>query len=211
MKDDLFNDIIDPYESSFKKGEDDGREAALKAGYDDGYQLGKLKALEIGIELGYMSSICTLALQSMNDDLLSGEGGLEEGVSNYPSRNTSRIHHGDNDNNMNDKERKRKRIIDLLDAIEAFPKPDTIFHDSNQKFNEKLEREGTYVEDQFSNGAHADVASLLQRLRAKFKTILVQLGLSHLRLKSVMDGSIKSNNNTANVELNSTTSRLDEW
>ena len=168
MKDDLFNDIIDPYESSFKKGEDDGREAALKAGYDDGYQLGKLKALEIGIELGYMSSICTLALQSMNDDLLSGEGGLEEGVSN----------HGDNDNNMNDKERKRKRIIDLLDAIEAFPKPDTIFHDSNQKFNEKLEREGTYVEDQFSNGAHADVASLLLIIRAKVKTICVLLGLS---------------------------------
>ena len=65
MSNDLFDDIIDPYESTLQKGKEDGHKAALQAGYNDGYQLGKLKAFEIGIELGYMLSICTMALKEI--------------------------------------------------------------------------------------------------------------------------------------------------
>ena len=131
--DDLFNDILNPYESSIQRGKEDGRQAALEAGYKDGYQLGKLKAFEIGIELGYMESICNMALTNLtnhnngNDIHQKHKGGNNEDIvsSSSPTSSSSFNH-----------ERKRKRIMDMIDAIESFPKPDIIFQHYTQKHND---------------------------------------------------------------------------
>ena len=226
--DDLFHDIINPYESSVQKGREDGRNAAFEAGYRDGYQLGKLKALEMGIELGYMSSICTMALTKMTKRY-NGSEQQQDHISSTSSSNY---------------ERKRKRIMDLLDAIESFPKAEIIFQHCTPKYEDKVEQEDdNNNEERSSTGHHnniddttllssssreeignlkdveMDIVSMMQRLRAKFKTILVQLNLSPLRLKDVMDNCnrLDDSNNILMKQGNEISDtktmldRIDEW
>jgi hypothetical protein len=250
MAEDLFHDIIDPYESTIQNGREDGRNAGLQAGYNDGYQIGKLKAYEIGIELGYMSSICSMALQ-----LLEKENKKDGGNGKNNGRNDGN-NSGNNNDSTNKKlssftthyERKRKRLMDLIDAIQAFPKPESIFNtrfDGEQnKNNDNTDKNGNddlaaveknislhndieydHNHDQIDSlhnknvrNSDVDIVSIMQRLRAKFKTILVQLNLSHLRLKDVMDGSVKMeqrNNSTSNKNGGGRDQdiidRIDEW
>lgn len=199
MKDDLFQEIIDPHKSSFSKGKEDGRKAALQAGYDGGYHLGKLKALEIGIELGYMHSICTKVLHDI-DNKSTNQG--EE----YRTNPTI--------------EKRRKRILDLIDGIKAFPKPETIFRKSHRK----EDKDGDLMEEipQTDCGvnemnADVDIAATMQLLRAKFKTLLVQFDRSHLRLKTVMDDCTTfhdpiNDNYVHEGEANrNTNNRMEEW
>ncbi len=203
---DLFQEIIDPYESSFQAGKEDGRKAALDSGYNEGYQLGKLKGLELGIELGYMTSICKAALQGLGDDIISDDimkvnDSKSCASSSVDIDGSNKTQHGDSDH---DHERKKKRIKDLLDAIEAFPKPKEIFQNSRY-IKTKENQEHVDVNSQNND---ADITSLMQRLRAKFKTVLVQLDLTNLRLQNIMDQSIKSNDRSNVI---GTAPRLDEW
>jgi len=264
MSDDLFHEIIDPYESSFAKGREDGKKAALQQGYNDGFQLGKLKALEVGIELGYMSSICKMALEEIENrysirtgtSINNASNGLCTSTSTSTSTSTNMIQGtsvgadiraatgtGSNSNSNSRSsgtgssssfERKRKRLVDLLDAIEAFPTPETIF--KQRKNVAKVEKEedpsnkvqegngdGDGDGDTFGNEKEAiqtdqeqcdtattttattttssakhsvdvDIVSMMQRLRAKFKTVLIQTNRSDLSLKNIMDRSkVQSN------------------
>ena len=121
MADDLFHEIIDPYESAFEKGKEDGKKEALQHGYNDGFQLGKLKAFEIGIELGYMSSICRLTLQELEHNGHSNgtNGNTIQGAS--VSADTS-IGTGAGTGaavTISSFDRKRKRLMDLLSTASA--------------------------------------------------------------------------------------------
>ncbi len=213
MSDDLFHELIDPYESTFQKGKEDGKKAALQQGYNDGFQLGKLKALEIGIELGYMSSVCQMTLKEIENnypknkinvcDVLESNTikGTLVGAVNGAGTSTSAI------------ERKRKRLRDLLDAIEAFPRPETIFkhknctgferddldlgddeeealqtltgHDPLQQYYQQQQHQPTLRSTERS--VDIDIVSMMQRLRAKFKTVLIQTNRNDLGLKNIMD------------------------
>ena len=212
----LFDEILDPYETTFQRGKEDGRQAALQAGYNDGYQLGKLKSLEIGVELGYMSSICTMMLHKIekNDDQTSKDDGNI--VFNSTQLRSQDLATTDDNKTMNLEktilERKRKRIHDLLKAIEEFPKPETIFSrkDKAQEENQSGDNENNYM-------GESDIVSTMQRLRAKFKAILVQHNMSHLRLKDVMDKANTSSRETTqrsdggNQAEEEIISRIDEW
>ena len=223
----LFDEILDPYESTFQQGKEDGRQAALQAGYNDGYQLGKLKSLEIGVELGYMSSICMMILQKKTgEERDQKSSSIDDGNSTLHSRQFKReeldltiITTTDDHKTRNLEEksilqqRKRKRIHDLLKSIEEFPKPETIFSikERDQKDNHSRNSESNY-----NYMGDTDIVSFMQRLRAKFKAILVQHNMSHFRLKDVMDNantglretSQQSDSNQAKEEI---ISRIDEW
>ncbi len=206
---DLFDDIIDPYADTFQQGKEDGRKAAFQAGYNDGYQLGKLKSLEIGVELGYMSSICMMTLQHL-------EG-----------KNEQTVDDNSQSNNVEESilERKRKiRLQDLMKAIEEFPKPETIFQkDDSDLMKEENSISKTQsiqnINGSSNNFGETDIVSTIQRLRAKFKAILVQNNLSYLRLKDVMDSvdNVKrsmgdSHENSMNKATEGDVmSRIDEW
>jgi hypothetical protein len=209
MTDDIFEAILDPYNSSLQKGKDDGRKAALQAGYNDGYQIGKLKALEIGIELSYMSSISIAILNEMNKDKLE-----------HSIRGDT---HGNKMAPQGNLDKKKKRIRDLLSDIESFPKPDIIFKNGNvqdldktkSSHTKKVKGESTYssMNDSGNQFEKNDIAALMQRLRAKFKTILVQLNLNHIRLKDVMEKSIiaATDNNKETPSNDDNQGRIDEW
>eukprot|EP00567_Pseudictyota_dubia_P013354 CAMPEP_0197444246 /NCGR_PEP_ID=MMETSP1175-20131217/9779_1 /TAXON_ID=1003142 /ORGANISM="Triceratium dubium, Strain CCMP147" /LENGTH=178 /DNA_ID=CAMNT_0042975005 /DNA_START=164 /DNA_END=700 /DNA_ORIENTATION=+ len=67
----------------------------------------------------------------------------------------------------------QKTLRELVDAIDAFPSPDEMFSRTNGF--EKL-----------------DVAGMLQRIRAKFKLLTVQLKLPQLSLTRVMNGALRA-------------------
>jgi len=147
-------------------GRKEGRNVGLQSGYMDGYAIGKVKALEVGIELGYMKSIALILMES--------------GIVG----------------------RRKKKLQELLDAIESFPKPDELFSikeegkgvdanddidDNNTDANAENDTNGESY-----TGEKIDIMDKMQRIRAKFKTILVQMKIPHLTLKKVMSGEYES-------------------
>ena len=132
----------------------------------------------------------------------------------------------------------------MIDAIESFPKPVIIFQHYTQKHNdmekdnnddseEEKRVSGTITNcqneknddstllssssrEKIGNLKHVDtdIVSMMQRLRAKFKTVLVQLNLSPLRLKDVMDKCNRFDSNINIKDQNKDTQhldRIDEW
>lgn len=178
MDDINFEDLcLDPYKDSLEEGKIEGRIAGLQAGFKDGRSLGRMKGLEIGIELGYMRGVAV----GVNERMLP----LMEARSN-DADGIRRV------------EKIRKVLADLVSAIDAFPSPDEMFSETN-KINggDVNEEEKGMKQDALAErsnrmqapGESLDVAGKLQRVRAKFKLLTVQLKLPQLSLKRVMDAA----------------------
>ena len=84
----------------------------------------------------------------------------------------------------------QKSIDSLRKALDDFPSPAAVFppnrgggggreDDNADEFSTSLKAEEGAGED--------DVAGKMQRIRARFKLLMVQLGLPHFSLKRVMD------------------------
>ena len=183
-----WDSILNPYEESLQKGSAEGRESGLKAGFEDGHHLGKVKALEIGVELGYMHSIASSALAQLsndNDDLSqSDQQQLEESAIVT---------------SLNSNDRIMARLKEFIAMIQDFPSPDVLFsanhelnstenfHDHHQDSEHQFTKAVSDDED-LEVSSKIDVVQKMQRIRAKFKTILVQMKIPHLTLKKVMNG-----------------------
>jgi len=185
---DEWDSLLDPYQESLQEGYHEGRQAGLQSGYNDGWHLGKIKALEIGIELGYMQSIAT----KMLDSLLSESEFRQE------------VERGDPQT-----ERKIKRLGDFLELVRSFSAPDDIFnswennsmnainetaalnaHETKEGDNEsRIDLGGRKANDP-PGSTQVDITEQLQRIRAKYKTILVQMKVPHLALKKVLNERI---------------------
>ena len=172
-----FEDLcLDPYQSNFDSGRREGTAAGLKAGYDEGRKLGHQKGLEVGIELGYMRGVAKTLQDEMLPTMKCGE---EE--SSDAQRRVKKI---------------EKSFNELISAIDQFPSPDEIFHSANSRLdedttsNDEAERqfhddsEVTYNKEK--TGA-VDITSEMQRIRAKFKLLTVQLKIQELSLTKVME------------------------
>lgn len=189
MDDDWDNILLNPFEEAIQKGKREGRNDGLKAGYNDGYHLGKVKALEIGVELGYMRAISV----SILDDLLSistNENSQYTPVENENNREMSQ-------NSFEKIQKRIQRIQDFLKQIEYFPSPDDLFCSSNQDHTVESSSNDDEDNSQDTNqnevepvSSSIDIAQKMQRLRAKFKTILVQSKLPNFTLKKVMNENI---------------------
>jgi len=167
--------LLDPYEESRKEGRAQGLEAGLRAGFRDGHTIGKVKALEIGIELGYMHSIAVSSLGIMRRTVEKDDGDTENTTSILAA------------------EKRIKKLQELLKSIECFPKPDEMFTDRKEASTSQVGRpeiENGIDSDNSQDATQSmDIVDRMQRIRAKFKTILVQMKLPHLTLKKVMNTS----------------------
>jgi len=176
-----FEDLcLDPYQSNFDSGRDEGHAAGLKAGYDEGRKLGHQKGLEVGIELGYMHGVATTiqteVLPTMAQDAQ------------------------DDSNSIRRVQKIEKSIDELIEAIDGFPSPDEIFrreeipassggveydHDDELHRNDSDgTQEAAAIE---TNDEAVDISGRMQRIRAKFKLLCVQLKVPELSLTKVMD------------------------
>lgn len=200
---DDWDSLLNPYEESIQKGSKEGVEAGLKAGFDDGYHLGRVKALEIGFELGYMHSVASnalFALLNLNNPSTSNGDKDNDGDENCNSNS-----------NSSNNDRRITRLKEFIDLIQAFYSPDELFsttripnpnhdHDHDQEYTdggvETLDaHEHPHQDDEEENPINThnksspiDVAQKMQRIRAKFKTIVVQIKMPHLTLQKIMNG-----------------------
>ena len=68
--------------------------------------------------------------------------------------------------------------------------------------------------DDVNLNSEIDISNKLQRIRARFKLLMVQLGLSHVSLKSLMDLNVDAPTNTnadAAIASNFDTHNSSEW
>jgi hypothetical protein len=189
---------LDPHHSSFEAGQMEGRAAGELAGFRDGQALGQTKGLEFGMEIGFIRGV----LQALEEE--------EESISNK--------------NSISD--RVRKSMQGLRQALADFPTPDQMLeqqaalqmkphahHDNNSNDHDDDS------EDPSSN-TKLDILAKLQRIRARFKLLMVQLGMPQFSLKQVMleaeansnDGKTNSNVNTnANIQTIPEATGNTEW
>lgn len=153
---------VNPHQSQIDVGRQEGRAAGLEAGFNEGYSLGRTKGIEFGMELGFIHGF----LDSI--------------------QRLIQAHSQESDTTRN--ERLQTRVDVLRKAIEDFPTPDTMFAatqtDNDAKNGEedsKNDSEDMHVSDGM------DIVGFMQRIRAKFKVLCVQMKLPHhLSLKQVM-------------------------
>ena len=158
-----------PHEESVQQGETSGKEAGRLAGFRDGKAMGQVKGFELGMEVGFIRGF----LEALEQD-----------------QNVS-------------KNERIQRSIDQLQRIleEESLQPEVIFQDAqsviamaSKKYEEPPTETTSDEDDEDSpNGeSKVDVESKLQRIRARFKVLIVQLKMSKSTLKDVMDEAGKS-------------------
>jgi hypothetical protein len=178
------NFCLDPYQSAREEGERQGRDAGLEAGFRDGKKMGINTGTEYGMELGFFTGVCSAVEAATSDNL---------------SQHVS-------------EERVRKTVADLRLALDDFPGPDQVFqvrqrpprhqHDGEEHTHEHEPEEeddddddDEEDDDDDDNGDSENAAAeskknvlhKMQRIRARFKLLTVQLGMPNYSLTRVMD------------------------
>jgi hypothetical protein len=179
------NFCLDPYQSAREEGERQGRDAGLESGFRDGHGMGINTGTEYGMELGFFKGVCSAV-----------EAATAANLNQHVSE-----------------ERVKKTVADLRLALEDFPGPDELFQvrqrqprhqhnddDEGEHDHEHAsEQEDDDDDDDDVNGDsdHAvaeskkNILHKMQRIRARFKLLTVQLGIPHFALKQVMDEAAK--------------------
>jgi hypothetical protein len=154
-------------------GREEGRQAGLQAGYKDGLSLGRTKGIEFGMELGFIRGFLnTVEHTQWESSLIKGQEFEEQQQQQQRAVVAQRI---------------QKGLQDLRQAIEDFPSPDAIFASStmnNDNHNNENDSEEEAAAQATANAT--DVMGALQRIRAKFKVLTVQLKIPHYSLHQVM-------------------------
>jgi len=176
-----FEDLcLDPYQYQREGGRDEGTSAGLRAGWEDGRALGRQKALDVGIELGYMRGVAMVLRSKILVDLPSalsedtGEKEVEASIV-FSRRRAQKI---------------EKSADDLIAAIAAFPTADDIFEEGQSDEGHSPDDGGNVGDSEFapkSKNGPIDITDKIQRIRARFKLLCVQMKVTELSLTRVMD------------------------
>jgi hypothetical protein len=183
--------LIDPHAPDLEEGRRRGREEGREAGYREGLSIGRTTGLEHGLEVGFIRGCVEAVRRQVLLPPASSEGRSEIPWRLAPSK----------------LERVRKTVLEISALLDDFPGPSEIFATSSDDVVETTaERRGgasaagrrheadsddDLDDDDDDEEAQAsdktNVRSKLQRLRARFKLLAVQLGMPHLSLAHAMD------------------------
>jgi hypothetical protein len=166
-KDDFdWDDVgFDPHRDSLEEGRATGRSAGELAGFRDGQQLGHTKGIEFGMELGFIQGF----VSALNNK-------TEQDQQHQQQQTTS--------------ERVKRSLSELQKALDDFPSPDAMFAHSEMMLSASNSNhgDGDGDGDGDSEGAvtKLDILAKMQRVRARFKLLTVQLGMGTVSLKQVL-------------------------
>uniref|UniRef100_A0A7S2NYI5 Essential protein Yae1 N-terminal domain-containing protein n=1 Tax=Leptocylindrus danicus TaxID=163516 RepID=A0A7S2NYI5_9STRA len=146
--DDFLDSALDPYQHCADAGRRDGEAAGLARGFTEGRNLGMKKSWEFRFELGYYAGFVEFVATEQGMDAKKAGCKFEEHVTSSGSTKEERL---------------ERNINGILHAIEEFPTSDDLQRASNDE------------EDDDSH--QLDLPIQIQRIRAKFKLLLIQLGL----------------------------------
>jgi hypothetical protein len=163
-KDDLdWDDVgFDPHRNSLEEGRVMGQSAGELAGFRDGQRLGHTKGIEFGMELGFIQGF----VNALDDN------------------NTTDLQGGKTTN-----ERVNRSLTELQKALDDFPSCEAMFEHSEEIMTLSV----TTTSNNNNDGADSegavtkfDVLAKMQRVRARFKLLTVQLGMGTVSLKQVL-------------------------
>jgi len=175
---DAWDDLaVNPHAAALAEGRRLGVVDGRAAGFGQGYATGLVSATDLGLELGFVRGVVEVLQQQLQLSLI----------------------HED--------ERVQKSIDCLQKALDDFPSPAAVFppnhgtgggeEDPRMRTSEEDSNHNDNTTDEFSTSSSSlkaeegagedDVAGKMQRIRARFKLLMVQLGLPHFSLKRVMD------------------------
>lgn len=219
-----FDDIIDPFEQIASSEREKGRRAGRTSGYVEGRDIGLSKGWEIGLELGYIHGLASkLVDRFLNHhhqqqlDFKQSNAPLDADEEEHSITSSGRFR-------CNNQRLDRCLTIarELMDMIDSFPNPDELLKQSpdisekidpvkdSQKDNattadetqSKSDGQDT-IQDQLQNDSESinhndtsipDVTASLQRIRSKFKLLLVLLRTSTpLDLKRLLNPNERDN------------------
>jgi Essential protein Yae1, N terminal len=170
---------IDPHQAAHEEGRRQGREDGLQAGFHEGYELGRTTALDYGMEIGFIRGVVAALEQHQ---LLQQQQDVS--ISDVRS------------------ERILKSLASLRKALDDFPGPNEVFRErATGQFERAVMEDHTNIDndsekypvveeeedDEDTVDSSLDVVGKMQRIRARFKLLTVQLGIPQFSLKSVMD------------------------
>jgi hypothetical protein len=187
--------LLNPYAPDLEEGRRQGREDGLAAGYRDGRSLGQTTGLEHGLEVGFVRG-CVEAIRRQlprfSESSTDGDDGDSDGVG-HCSEPLLRFAPAK-------LKRMKKMILELSALLDDFPGPSEIF--SNNHAETIFDESGPSVTNQQQHEVDSDdddeeeiqatsegrnVRSKLQRIRARFKLLTVQLRIPHFSLAHVME------------------------
>ena len=188
-----FEDLcLDPFQANFDDGHREGSEAGLQAGYNEGRKLGQQKAVEVGIELGYMRGVAEAIRQSIVTSISASSDDKNLGETDDTGATLRKM------------EKIGKSANELLSMIDAFPSPDEIFQQATDDVSEEkqqpshgdgedsnAEESGDSEQSKAQSGGPVDISGRMQRIRAKFKLLCVQLKMPEISLSRVMEEAKK--------------------
>ena len=195
-------------EAGLKAGFDDGYHLGRVKALEIGFELGYMHSVASNA-LETLSNLNNSSNNKDGDGDGDGGGDGDNDVNNDDTGNT---------NSNSNHDRRITRLKEFIDLIQAFYSPDELFstkknpilnpiqdqeyvdgggaadtHDAHEDAHEHPHEDG---EEKKPINAHnksltqtpIDVTQKMQRIRAKFKTIVVQIKMPHLPLQKIMNG-----------------------
>lgn len=174
---------LDPYQADRDEGERLGKEAGLEAGFQDGYDLGAITATDYGMELGFIKGVCKACVRKkgLEDRIIKSVQELERALDDFPG--PSQVF------------RDRQAVEDegVLHEHEDDGEPHAHVHAHSE------DDEHNDSEQPVNRNSSADVVHKMQRIKARFKLLTVQLGIPHFSLKQVMDEAASTGTTVADT------------
>jgi hypothetical protein len=100
--------------------------------------------------------------------------------------------------NLEDRGEKIQHSLEQLTrALDDFPSPDQMFEQVHQSMEEIHDHDDS--EEPVNTDERLNIQHKMQRIRARFKLLMVQLGQPHFSLKQVMDEANAAGTNEAQV------------
>lgn len=192
--DELFDNVIDPFQDIAIMERQAGRVAGSRAGYVEGHGIGRSKGWEIGLELGYIISFARAILD-----------GYHQHQNDNVSETESRSHH-----------RLDRCLVlarELIKMVHEFPDPDSLLQNNDSDVMQQLEAATGEGKDANHNNSEtdtvasktSDVSSSIQRIRAKFKLFCVLLKTQQpFDLKRVLEVKESIGTDKAGLQTNTT-------
>jgi hypothetical protein len=157
------NICVNPHEAAVEIGRNQGRQDGSHAGLEEGYALGRTTAVEYGMEVGFVRGVA-LALEQHDEQA----------------------------------ERVQKNLQELQRALDDFPSSDEVFRREKNIFlpgamtiHQPGNSNDHHDESRQMQSSH-DIEQKMQRIRARFKLLIVQLGMPHYSLQQLMDDARES-------------------
>ncbi|CAB9529229.1 expressed unknown protein [Seminavis robusta] len=174
---DAWDDLcVNPQQVALETGRQEGRQAGLVSGFNDGKTVGIVKGVEYGMEVGFVKGV----VKELSDALLALDN-----------------NNADNSNNRFGDAAKVERIQNTLQSLttllDAFPSPQESFQGTGIVGQLNSASDDNDDEEALLSGkdgkSSTDLEGHMQRIRAKFKLLMVQLRWNNFSLKAVMDAA----------------------